>query len=179
MDAALAEAARKSGAWLACKPGCAQCCIGAFAISTADAQRLRRGLHALDAADPARAARVRERARASVARTAGEFPGDPATGILDEGGDAGERFDEYANDEPCPALDPAAETCDLYAARPLTCRIFGPAVRLGPGTLGACELCYSGATDEQIDACAIDLDAEALDPDNGGNRTTVAFALIY
>jgi Fe-S-cluster containining protein len=59
VDAALAEAARKAGSWLACRPGCAECCIGPFEITTPDAQRLREGLGSID---PAVAARIRERA---------------------------------------------------------------------------------------------------------------------
>ena len=177
VDAALAEAARKSGPWLVCRAGCAQCCIGAFAISGVDVDRLHRGLAALAASDPDRAARVRQRARESVERTLEDFPGDAVTGILDEGGDAEARFDEFANEEPCPALDPESLTCDLYASRPLTCRTFGPALRVGSGAIAACELCYEGATEEEVEACAIDLDVQALDPDDGDVRTTVAFAL--
>src|SRR3989442_16027318 len=77
VDAALAEAARKSGPWLVCRLGCTQCCIGPFPISQLDAERLRGGLAELEATDPARAGRVRERARESVARIARDFPGDP------------------------------------------------------------------------------------------------------
>src|SRR5512146_2180364 len=50
VDAAMAEAARKAGPWLACRPGCAECCIGPFEITTLDAQRLREGLQAIDRA---------------------------------------------------------------------------------------------------------------------------------
>ena len=178
VDAALAEAARRGGAWLACRPGCAQCCVGVFAISGADAARLRSGWDALALSDAARADRVRRRAQAWVERNAGDFPGDPATGILDEGDEADARFDEFANEETCPALDPETLTCDLYAARPLTCRTFGPAIRIGPGALGACELCYVGASEEEIERCAVELDVWALE-DGPGNRTTVAHALIY
>ena len=34
----------------------------------------------------------------------------------------------------------------------MTCRVFGPPVRSEDG-LGVCELCYHGASDEQIAAC--------------------------
>jgi hypothetical protein len=44
VDAAVAEAARRSGAWLVCRLGCTQCCIGPFPINQLDARRLRRGL---------------------------------------------------------------------------------------------------------------------------------------
>ena len=68
VDAALAEAAQKSGAWLVCRPGCCQCCLGAFAITQLDAARLRNGLKELETGDPVRAARVRQRARDAVDR---------------------------------------------------------------------------------------------------------------
>ena len=44
VDAVMAEAVRKGGAWIACRPGCTQCCIGVFPISESDAARLRSGL---------------------------------------------------------------------------------------------------------------------------------------
>ena len=64
IDAALADTARRSGEWLVCKLGCTQCCIGVFAINQLDVLRLQHGLAELEADDPARAARVKERALA-------------------------------------------------------------------------------------------------------------------
>ncbi len=63
--------------------------------------------------DPERARSVRERARKSVERLAEDFPGDPATGLLDASEEAEARFEDFANDEPCAALDPgpAFVTC--------------------------------------------------------------------
>src|SRR5215472_16436585 len=113
VDAALVEAARKSGPWLVCRPGCTQCCIGPFPISQLDAARLRHGLQQLESQDPGRAARVRDRADASVARLSPGFPGNPSTGILAEDEEAEALFARFANDEPCPALDPNTGTCDL------------------------------------------------------------------
>lgn len=182
VDAALADAARRSGEWLVCRQGCTQCCIGVFPINQLDAQRLQRGLGALKSRAPKRAARVRERARASVARLAAEFPGDPITGILD-GSD--ERFSDFANDEPCPALDPETGACELYESRPMTCRVFGPPVRSEDG-LGVCELCYQGASDKEIAACEMkpdpdDLESELLQKveESSGTRgdTIIAFCL--
>jgi Fe-S-cluster containining protein len=162
VDAALTDAARKSGEWLACRKGCTQCCYGAFAISQLDAARLEKGLNDLRSSDPKRAARVKQRARQAVKVLSATFPGDPKTGILDEGEDAEAAFEEFANDEPCPALDPATGACDLYAARPMTCRTFGPPVRSGEeGGLAVCELCYHGASDQQIAECEM-----VPDPDN-------------
>jgi Fe-S-cluster containining protein len=164
IDAALAEAARKSGDWLVCRKGCTQCCYGPFPISQLDAARLRQGLSELKIGDPQRARKVQDRARESVARLATDFPGNVKTGILDDDEEAEARFAEFADDEPCPALDPATGACDLYSARPMTCRTFGPPVRTGPdGALGVCELCYHGATDEQIAACEMVPDPENLE----------------
>jgi len=161
VDAALVEAKRKSGDWLVCRPGCTQCCIGPFAISQLDALRLRQGLSDLEAADPARALRVKNRARASVTRLSADFPGDAKTGILAEDPASEARFAGFADDEPCPALDPATGLCDLYAARPMTCRTFGPPVRsASEGALGVCELCYHGASDEEIAACEMTPDPD-------------------
>src|SRR5262249_24441997 len=106
VDAALAEASRRAGYWLMCRPGCTQCCLGVFAITQLDAVRLREGLAELELFDPERAARVRQRAQQSVMRLRDEFPGDPDTGILDESPEAEQRFESFANDEPCPVLDP-------------------------------------------------------------------------
>jgi len=164
VDAALAETTRKSGAMLVCRPGCTQCCIGVFAINQLDALRLQRGLKELANNDPDRAAAVRQRARESAKRLAPDFPGDPTTGRLDDTDDARSRFETFADDEVCPALDPDTGTCDLYEARPMTCRVFGPPVRSEDG-LGVCELCYQGATDEEIAAREM-----IPDPDNVESR---------
>jgi Fe-S-cluster containining protein len=183
VDAALAEGARKSGAWLVCCPGCTECCIGPFAITQLDARRLRLGLTELEARDPGRASRIRERATASVARLWDDFPGDPVRGILDE---ARAEHSDFGEDEPCPALDPATGTCDLYSARPITCRTFGPPVRCGSESLGVCNLCFQSATDGEIAACEVEIDPEGLEAEllealekTSGLRgqTIVAFAL--
>jgi Fe-S-cluster containining protein len=162
VDSALANAARKSGAWLACRPGCTQCCIGAFSINQLDAARLRRGLAELERGAPERAARVRQRARESVARLSPEFPGDALSGVLDEGDEAAHRFADFANDEPCPALDPATGNCELYESRPMTCRVFGPPVQAEDG-LCVCELCFRGASEEEIAACEMKSDPDDLE----------------
>jgi Fe-S-cluster containining protein len=185
VDSALADAARKSGEWLVCRRGCTQCCVGAFAINALDALRLKHGLADLEAQAPERAARVRERARDAVARLSPDFPGNPITGLLDETEEAEQRFAEFANDEPCPALDPETGNCELYEARPMTCRVFGPPVRSEDG-LGVCELCYHGASDEEIAACEMVPDPDDLESDllrevekrtGTGGQTIIAFCL--
>lgn len=185
VDAAVAEAARRSGEWLVCRLGCTECCIGPFPISQLDAARLRQGLAELEARDPERAASLRLRARESVARLSPDFPGDPASGVLDEGEAAEERFETLGDDEPCPVLDPETGACELYGARPITCRTFGPPLSCGSEAVGVCELCYKGATDEQIAACQVELDPEnlegmlieELEAAGARGRTIVAFAL--
>ena len=162
VDAALSETARKSGQWLACRPGCRQCCIGVFAINQLDALRLERGLEKLEQRDRKRAAAIRQRARDSFARLAADFPGDPGTGILAEDADSVERFETFANDEPCPVLDPQTGLCELYESRPMTCRVFGPPLRSEAG-LGVCELCFEGASEDEIAACEMIPDPDDLE----------------
>lgn len=151
MDSALRKAARESGDLLVCKKGCTQCCVGVFAINQLDAARLQRGLAMLAKKDAVRAAAVRSRARDAWKRLRPDFPGNKRTGFLDESEGGQKRFEEFANDEPCPALNPADGTCDLYDSRPMTCRAFGPPVRSEEG-LGACELCYQGVPDDEMEA---------------------------
>jgi Fe-S-cluster containining protein len=74
----------------------------------------------------------------------------------------GRTFSDFANDEPCPALDPVTGNCELYESRPMTCRVFGPPVRSEDG-LGVCELCFHGATNEEIAACEMKPDPDDLE----------------
>lgn len=185
VDAALADAARRSGEWFVCRRGCTQCCIGAFTINQLDALRLRRGLSQMARDDPERAKAIRKRAWESAARLLREFPGDPTTGMLDESAEGDRKFMDFATDELCPVLDPQTGLCELYESRPMTCRVFGPPVRSEDG-LGVCELCYHGATNEEIAACEMkpdpgDLEGQLLKKvekaiGRGGN-TIIAFCL--
>jgi|SRR5579862_2598918 len=185
VDAALAEATRKSSHWLACRPACTQCCIGVFPINQLDVVRLQRGLADLRKTDPQRAESVLQRALDTVSRLKQDFPGDAVTGLLDESEEAVQRFAEFANDEPCPVLDPGTGLCELYESRPMTCRVFGPPVRSEDG-LGVCELCFQGATDQEIAACEMKPDPEDLESEllreleqNTGKKgqTIVAYCL--
>ena len=153
LDAALASTTERSGRWLACRPGCHQCCTGVFAISQLDAEQLRDGL---SIAESSLAQRIRLRAEQSRARLLTEFPGDPATGLLFTQPHHEEAFAEFANDEPCPVLDPNTGTCDLYAFRPVQCRTFGPPVRDVDGDLTVCELCFVDAPADEVVRCEMD-----------------------
>ena len=130
VDAAMAEAGRKSGVHLACRPGCTPCCLGPFEITRFDALRLQAGMRALDS-DCAQ--RVRERAL---------------------------RYIGVSDDEPCPALDPETGWCELYESRPVICRTFGPAIRGKDGRVGVCELCYVGVSDDEVERCSVEIDWE-------------------
>lgn len=183
MDASLADATQRAGSWLACRPGCTQCCHGAFAINALDAARLQSGMQALDATDPQRAKAIRDRARTWLTQHASGFPGDPATGILGTSESDQSRFEDFANDAPCPALNPQTGLCDVYAWRPMTCRVFGPPVRVAEGDgLACCELCFIGATEDQIAACEMpvphELEQQLLAEGESTDETIVAFALL-
>ena len=192
MDAALADTARRAGEWLVCRLGCTQCCIGAFAINQLDVLRLQQGMKELRAAQPDLAAEIERRASVWIARFGAEFPGDKQTGSLGQSDGDRERFEDFANDAPCPALDPATGRCDVYAWRPMTCRVFGPPVRMDAGrdigtAFGHCELCFAGASQSEVAACEMavphELEAKLLAEIEAAdigveNQTVVAFALL-
>jgi Fe-S-cluster containining protein len=185
VDKWLQRANQRGGHHIACRPGCAQCCMGAFAIDRLDAVRLQRGMSELAARDMPRAQRILQRAAESLERIKEFFPGNIETGILDNTPEAAEVFEDFANDEPCPALDPETLTCDLYSHRPMTCRVFGPPVESEDG-LGVCELCFTEATAEEIAAAEVPLEGSEqelalnreLERAIGPGETIVAFALL-
>jgi Fe-S-cluster containining protein len=186
MDAALVKAARRAGPWLVCREGCTQCCYGAFAINPLDALRLKSGMETLRTADPALAAEIRRRAQSWIDENKAEFPGDTETGLLGNSDADKARFEDFANEAACPALDPATGRCDVYAFRPMTCRVFGPPVRIDAGpedgeALGHCELCFIGASPAEIAACEMpvphELEAKLLNEIGQEGETLVAFAL--
>jgi Fe-S-cluster containining protein len=189
VDAALLSATQRSGAHLACRPGCTQCCYGVFPISQQDATRLRDALKNLEPTDPAKSQRIQDRAAASRIRLNPHFPGDLLTGILDEDYESSPLFadeDSIGDTEPCPVLDPATGICDLYEARPIVCRTFGPPMRTPDSDLATCELCFIHASTEEIARCELDptiptqeaISNEAFNRDhNTRGETIVAFAI--
>ena len=187
IDAALADAARRAGHWLVCRPGCTQCCHGTFAINELDAQRLAAGMKTLHAENPNLAASLERRARTWIGKHGPNFPGDPQSGRLGDTEADRDRFEDYANEEPCPALDLDTGLCDIYEWRPITCRVFGPPVRMDSDAedstaLGHCELCFAGATTAQIAACEMpvphELEQNLLNQLPAQGETIVAFALL-
>ena len=186
VEAALTSTIVRSGSHLACRPGCAQCCHGVFEISALDAARLRQGLAA---APPEVQSRIEVRLRASRAHLGPFFPGDVSTGLLSEEEEAVELFEEWAHTDACPMLSPETQTCDLYTARPILCRTFGPPIRNNAEDLGAglaiCELCFIEATPEQTIAAEMDSSFRMLQEQEeaqyeaahpGSGPTIIAFA---
>lgn len=184
VDSGVAEAARRAGSWLACRPGCTECCHGPFPVNRLDARRLREGMEQLAETDPERARAVGNRARAQLPILREGFPGDAETGVLADNDEEDEAADPYFTRHgslPCPALDPATGRCDLYAWRPLTCRTFGPPVQIGESALPPCRLCFQGAPAEAVEACRVEPDPHGLEDrllaPLGEEETLVAFAL--
>jgi Fe-S-cluster containining protein len=196
VDAALADASRRAGDWLVCRVGCTQCCHGAFAINELDALRLQAGMDALRVAEPEIASQIERRSQAWIEVHGADYPGDLKTGKLGESEADRERFEEFANEAACPALDPATGRCDVYAWRPMTCRVFGPPVRMESGmgaadadeastdvaALGHCELCFHGASEDQVKECEMTVPHERegslLDEVGKTGETVVAFAFL-
>jgi Fe-S-cluster containining protein len=112
--------------------------------------------------DPTVAQRVRERAASYIA----------AISSYDDDG-----LPESMDEVPCPALDPSTGCCELYDARPITCRTFGPAVKTPEGGVASCELCFRGASESEIAASAVEIDRELLEVE-AAELPGVAFALI-
>jgi Fe-S-cluster containining protein len=140
VDRVLDEAARAAGSRLACRPGCVECCVGPFPVTLLDALRLRAGLARLSASEPSRAKAVIARASTAARLMAPDFPGDARRGILRNDDEACALFFKKYDTLSCPALDPETGLCELYAARPISCRTFGPPVRIGSELLPPCRV---------------------------------------
>lgn len=101
------------GELITCKPGCDDCCRAPFRLTPVEAFSLRLALEAADR--PLRRAIVRraEKSRAGAERVFADLPADPALA-------AGEISRRRLK---CPLLNSGG--CDLYFARPVTCRLYG------------------------------------------------------
>jgi Fe-S-cluster containining protein len=186
VDTILRTAAGEAGSLLTCHPGCTECCSGPFPINRLDAWRLRRGLSDLAGSDPERCAAVVERARQQIEMIKSALPGDPESGELSGDRDAEDRFFEVNADLPCPALDQAKGTCDLYSSRPISCRAYGPPVRFGNEALPPCHMCFQGASPETMEACRVEPDPHGIEraivdrlksDGHGAWETIVAYAI--
>jgi Fe-S-cluster containining protein len=187
LDDDFQEARHRAGEWLACRPGCSECCVGPFPVTILDVRRLRRGLRDLRENDPGRAGRIVDRARRAVAALAAGYPGDSASGELTGGTDALDRFFDGHRTLPCPALDPEDGRCELYRSRPVSCRTYGPPLRFTDEDAAPCPLCFRGATPQTVERSRVEPDAEGLEetilsgmdvPPGEEWETLIAFALL-
>ena len=183
MSASFAEAAKRAGEHLLCKQGCSQCCHGAFVLSPLDTLRLRAGMEVLRSTEPDLAREIEHRASMWIVEHEASFPGNLETGALGTSAEDREKFENFANEAPCPALDTETGRCDVYKWRPMTCRLFGPPVRMGEGeALAHCELCFKGASEAEVAACEMevpfDIEADLLAEIESKDETVVAFALL-
>ena len=183
VDAAMAEATRLGGDHLVCRAGCTECCTGPFPINYLDSRRLQRGIREIRKSDPARAGRVLQRARETALLFVPEFPGDPSTGLLSDDEGADEALAERFAAVPCPALDPERGVCDVYDYRPIPCRTYGPPVRIEANTVEPCRLCFTEASDSEVEAACVTLEPpaceELLHVEHGLAQTVIAFALAF
>ena len=155
--------AERAGKWLACGPGCSDCCHGPFPITRLDVERLRRGLAELRARDPLRAGALAARAAVTKQRLAEGFPGDEPNGRLDGEQRALDAYFERHRSLACPVLDPDSGCCELYDARPVSCRNYGPPLRFGDVDSAPCNLCFRGADDRTVEDCRLTPDPDGLE----------------
>ena len=178
-DAAMAEAARRSGEHLACHPGCAVCCFGPFPITQLDAIRLRYGLALLAEADPQCADELRLRAQAAASKLSQDFPGDLSTGTVCLTHDEVADFAAQHADLACPALSPDSGACLLYEHRPIACRTYGPPLTIDGEDIPPCPLCFKHAEEAEIESARVLLNLADCKAEIEGedSRTLIAFAL--
>lgn len=130
---------------------------------------------------------LRQRTACAVASLRDGFPGDPSNGTLSGDREAEDRYFDRHGALPCPVLDPATGTCDLYGSRPVSCRTYGPPVRFGGQALPPCRLCFAGAPPEVIERCRVAPDGSGIESALAGRlekdgeergETIIPFALL-
>lgn len=171
---AFAEARRRAGEWIQCGPGCGECCHRPFPIAAADAERLREGLRAADAA---LADDIRRRALELWRKMERDFPGDAARGELDANEEWREWFFTRMTGQACPVLDEATQACRLYEHRPMACRLAGPLIQAGEGTFPPCHKNYVGATPEQVEALRVVIEDPAFFEPADAPETVIAWVI--
>ncbi len=174
IERAFRKACRTGGDLIACRPGCDDCCKRPFAITQADAARLRRGL---EQAPREVADGIQERARANRAAAEAQFPGDLEKGELTA--DVGWRLWFFARwrGPACPVLDPEKGVCLLRKHRPAVCRLYGPLIRIGGTASGPCDLCYNGVPVEDMPRYEVEVKGD-WDKEDPRPETIVALALL-
>lgn len=142
---------------LACRAGCFGCCVGLFEISFPEAALAAAGFAKLP---PDEKADILRRAERIVSTTAKQFPGDPATGLLDPARteEADDRYFEVVADMACPMLELPSGRCRIYEYRPVTCRTYGLAWKTGEQMVHpSCGLNFVGAGEARQLETGVDL----------------------
>ena len=158
-----------------CRSGCTACCHGPFDISVADVLLLQEGLALL--VPPERAA-ARDRAEAVLELMQEIEPGWHAPFDVRSLGE--DRFDALTDAlaaEPCPLLDGAGR-CQVYAHRPLVCRLIGLPIVTADGDVleNACPIQEDFPAYAALDPQPFDL--EALEAVEQACLGTAAEALL-
>lgn len=188
-DSWAGAAARTGPGDLACRAGCFGCCVGLFDISVPEAALVREGVSRLSIQDREDVVR---RARRIVEESAGSFPGDAVSGLLDPERSEKDDDDYFAivADRACPMLELPTGRCRIYAERPITCRTYGLAwARDGAVFHPPCGLNLPAAVEERQLATSIDIGRldQAVDVDvelaaelgfEPGRETTIAHAVV-
>ncbi len=157
IDRAVAEAVALAGDQIVCRRGCTHCCIGPFAVTVLDLERLRTGMEEVGAEVRER---LRERSREAREIMKPGFPGDWETGMV-VGQEEADQFDLRHPWLPCPVLDLETGSCSLHQWRPVACRLHGPALVMNGQHLQHCRLNYTAVP-------ASNLAISFVTPDTGG-----------
>jgi Fe-S-cluster containining protein len=149
-DRFFSKVAAEQPAALACRRGCTLCCHGLFEISAADVSTVAQGMERLDP----------ERRQLAVARAEAAMAATSHPVLRECSPEEKDAFFARADGIACPFLGDGG-ACMIYENRPLVCRTFGLPIRDGANFLGEeCELNFTGATLEEREAAAWDLQWE-------------------
>jgi len=168
-DSAFQQAKERAGEWISCSSGCDDCCRKPFAITAADARLLQLGIQETGLTD------ITEKAESAWNVMKSDFPGDADSGVLDVNEEWRAWFFHRHQGLACPVLDESTGACRLYAYRPVCCRLYGPLIEIGGQVSDPCPLCFSGASEIEIQSAKITVDLPEAPAEI--KETVIAFAL--
>ncbi len=123
---------------LPCAKGCTHCCIGPFSITLLDVEQIQAGLSHLSTAARQQIESTAQEQTNAIQHSASDlFQGSPFLDRLDYC-HIDFLVEQFAH-LPCPALH-ADGSCQIYAYRPLTCRMMGIPLEEKGEVQGACQV---------------------------------------
>lgn len=123
---------------LPCAKGCSHCCIGPFSITILDVEQIQRGLSHIPSVTKHRIeSKAKEQTDSIQQSTSHLFQQSPFLDTIDYS-QIDELVEQFAH-LPCPALDDDG-SCQIYAFRPLTCRMMGIPLEEKGTVQGACDV---------------------------------------